>query len=499
MISCRGALSVGAVLWLVALLGSSSGRASPFDDGMSESLQDEEGGLTLHWGDSSTTAPAAEEPGGLGLEELLDLALDEGYQVRVSVAGVKEARALYSLAVSQAYPRGQARVVFGGPTPEARTRRQNDITSITEASLEGDLDFGELGVSLRGNAEAAIPLYTFGQLKKGREASSHLIEAAEHQVTVTRANVAVDLTRGYWGWQLLNALIESLKEGEEQLEAVLDQIEELLDADSPQVTENDRLRLKFAVGTLSVRRAQAEGGLAQLEQAIRIFVGRKQSSELVLREESLEKAVPKKLPPLQELLTGAQADRADLKALAEVVKAQEAFRELRVAQMFPTFFLGGFLNFAVTTNATDQTNPFIKDPFNFFDAGVGVGLQVELDFFTKLAQIEQAEAQLAVRTQQKVLAEQAAELEIRSLHAQIQAEQQQAARLERANLSARGWLTAATLAYDIGAGRADELIDAFLAWATSEAELQSTRFENLVHFTELARATGRLIQVRNRR
>ena len=185
--------------------------------------------------------------------------------------------------------------------------------------------------------------------------------------------MVVDLTRAYWGWQLLQGLVASLDEGEERLDGVLYTIEELLEADSGQVTENDRLRLKFALSTLSVRRAQAEGGLAQLEQAIRLLIGRSQSAPLSLKRERLEDAIPKSLPPVDELITAARFDRAELRALREVVGAQKAFRELRIAQMFPTLFFGGFVNFAITTNATDQTNPFIKDTFNFFDGGVGLG------------------------------------------------------------------------------------------------------------------------------
>ena len=45
--------------------------------------------------------------------------------------------------------------------------------------------------------------------------------------------------------------------------------------------------------------------------------------------------------------------------------------------------------------------------------------------------------------------------------------------------------------------RCVELIDAFLAWAASEAELQKTRFDTMLRLTELARAAGRLIGERH--
>ena len=47
----------------------------------------------------------------------------------------------------------------------------------------------------------------------------------------------------------------------------------------------------------------------------------------------------------------------------------------------------------------------------------------------------------------------------------------------KAYKAAKAWLTAAALAYDIGTGNAAELIDAFLARATAEADLRRTQYE----------------------
>lgn len=497
------------IFFLSLLLGSNLALGSTPEEvedesGLTLSFQKKEraSATSIEWDERLLKGADAPDPKvatsteSLALEDLIRLATRDSFQIRVSSAQIQEAKALYNIAVSLAYPQGQAQLLFGGPTSEARTTVQDDINTLTEASRGGDLNLGELGVSLQGGASVGIPLLTFGKISRAKQATQHLVQATRHQLEATRASVVLDLIRVYWGWQLLRSLVTSLEEGESRLENVLNQIEELLDSDSGQVTENDRLRLKFALSTLSVRKAQAEGGLAQLGQVVRLLVGMGQDEPLELRVDRIEDAVPKRLPPVDDLINAARIKRFQLKALHEVVEAQEDFRELQRARMLPTIFFGAFANFAFTTNATDQRNPFINDPFNFFDAGVGLGLTLDLDFFTKLAEVEQAEAQLNVRTQQQVLAIEASELEVRSLHARITAEIEQSRRIERAQLSARGWLTATTLAYDVGAGQADELIDAFLAWATSIAELQSTRYDRLIHFAELARATGRLIQPR---
>lgn len=450
-------------------------------------------GLTLVF-DGSETSTATES--GLGLDALVKLALERNLQVRVSRAQIEEARALYQQAAAQSYPQLNAQIVFGGPTAEAKTTEQNRIETVTEASLGGDLNFGELGVTVRGNVQLLQPLFTFGKISNAKNAASHLVRAADHQEDATKAEVALNVHRAYWAHQLVHAFVRSLDEGQATLGGILEQIEELLDADSMQVTENDRLRLVHALATLRVRRAEAETGLERANLALRILTGSELDARIEVTPRELYEALPDEPPELGAIVSDARAARAELLALREVVDAQEAFAEFRRRTLYPDLFVGGLMEFAYTSNATDQTNPFIFDPYNILDFAAGIGLRWQFDLFTKLAQIEMAEAELAVRQSQEALATEAVELEVREIHARIEGGFRQIDQLERANRAARGWLTSTVLAYDIGTGDARELIDAFLAWAASEAELSSVRYDTVVNLSELARARGQLVAAR---
>ena len=429
----------------------------------------------------------------LTLDALITEALAHNLQVRVTEAQIAEANALLELAKAQAYPQASLQVLFGGPTPEAKTERINDINTVTDASLEGDFNFGSLGVSLRINGQLAQPLYTFGKIDKGKDAAGHLVRAARHQRTVAQAELVVNVNRAFWGYQLTQAFLHSLDEGKKTLAQVLERIEALLEADSTQVTENDRLRLKYALSTLAVREAEAQQAAQTALRAMRLLLGWPQQRPLSIKKRDLDE-LPDAIPNLQLALQEAAYARPDLKALRSVVRAAETFVEFRRAGFYPSLFIGGFLDYAYTSNATNQTNPFIYDPYNFLTIAAGLGVRVELDIFTKLALLEQAEAQSRVRASQAALAFQAVQLEVHTKYLEITGGYQRIEALEQANRTARGWLTASALAYDIGTGRADELIDAFLAWAASEAELQTTRFNTLLNLVDFARATGRLMQ-----
>src|SRR5262245_5700672 len=132
---------------------------------------------TVLLGGTSTVA----EITGTTLQQLIDEALRHNLQVAVEESRLEEARALYDYAASKAYPVVNATLLFGGPTPEAKTTVLNDPSTVTEASLEGDFDFGQLGVGVRIHADGFLPIYTFGKISNGKEAANHVVEAQQHQ------------------------------------------------------------------------------------------------------------------------------------------------------------------------------------------------------------------------------------------------------------------------------------------------------------------------------
>ena len=441
------------------------------------------------------TTPARSTSSQLTLQDLVDEALKANLQIGIERTRIRAAEALYGLAAAQVFPKGRVRGLFGGPTPEAKTTVTNDITTVTSPSLEGDFDFGDLGVSFRVQGELIQPLFTFGKIDAAKDAAGHLVKAAEHNVTITSAEVVMNVHRAYWAYHLTRSFVESLTDGERILTQVLEKVEELLENDSPQVTENDRLRLIHAQSTVRVRLAEVENATELAGMALRLLIGRDQGASLELAPVDFER-IGEQGPPLAKLLDDAIELRPELAALREVVAATKRFADFRTNQFWPTFFLGGFLNYSLTTNATDQTNPFIEDPYNFFEAGIGLGVQLDLDWFDKYARLEQARAEADERIAQSAAAAQAIDLEVRAKHTRVASLYKRLGLLERAHRAARGWLNASVLGYDIGTGDAGELIDAFIARATAEGELKKTFYDIHLGMADLQRVSGRLVSGR---
>jgi outer membrane protein TolC len=430
----------------------------------------------------------------LGLEELVRDALKANLQIKAEETIIDQAKALYSRAKAQAYPRFSLRTLFGGPTPEAKTTVLNDPSTATPESLEGDFDFGNLGITFRVNAEGVFPIYTFGKIDSAKEAAGHAIHAARHKVEITSADVIMNVHKAFWAYQLAQSFANSLQEGDEIIEGVLEKVETLLEDDSPQVTENDRLRLLHAAATVRVRLKEARQGTELALRALKLLSGREQHQALTVRLEEVAE-VPEEPPSLEELKPEAHRRRPELEALRALIEAQGSWLDFKNRALLPDLFLGGVLELAYTSNASDQTNPFVYDRFNFFDVGVGIGLNAELDVFNKLAEAEEAEAQRNTTVAQYLAVRQAVDLELGATHAELVGRYRRITDLKRAHRASRGWLAASVLAYDIGIGDAGELIDAFLARATAEGELFKTYFDIQIGHAKLGKALGRLGQM----
>ena len=447
---------------------------------------------------TSTTAVSASWPttstDTLSLRQIVEETIAHNLKIKIDEARVLEARALYSKATAAAYPVSRFQAVVGGPVPEAKTTRINDPSSVTRASVSGDFNFGELGVTFRTAGEAIQPLYTFGKIDAAKKAARHLISAAKSRTRITRADVVFDVYRAYWAYQLTHSFSQSLRDGAQILEKVLVTVEDLLENDSPQVTENDRLRLIHALATVRVRLNETDNGTLLAHRALALLMGREQSNLPRVSVRHIDE-IGERPPRVETFLQAALEYRPELEALRELVAAQRSWANFRRAQLWPDLFLGAFIQSALTTNATNQTNPFINDNFNFFDFGLGIGIRFELDVWNKLAEIERAEAELKTRLAQSAAAGQAIKVEIRSLHDRQISRYERVALLRRAHRAARGWLNASILSYDIGTGDAGELIDAFLARATAEGELTKTYFDIHVAHAGLSRASGELVSV----
>ena len=437
---------------------------------------------------ASASGAVSREP--LTLERLVQRARSQDARVEEARAELRRFEALLRQANWAWFPKFETRVGFGGPVPEARNDGLGGPPT-TEASLEGDFNFGRMGVTAFAESNAVLPLYTFGKLQA-------LEEAAEQGPVIGKAlqsraedEAGFQAAQAFFGYQLARSGLAQLDETAKRLEDAAAQVRELLDAKSDQVSRMDLYKVGFFRKQLEARRAQAEQGQRLALAAIRLLAGVPEGEPVAVVEFELEPEEEVVTPPsLDEALSTAGEKRPELAGIAAGVIAREKEVFIRERGFLPDLGLAGFLTLRYTSSATRQRDPFAFDPYNDREAGVGLVALYTFDFPVKQAQLDQSRAELDKLKAQQRLLQAAIRLEVTKVHGELMMALERARALSQAEREAKRWATAAFSAFDLGTSGTRDLIEAFTALAQASADRAQSWHDFQVARAGLARAMG---------
>jgi outer membrane protein TolC len=91
--------------------------------------------------------------------------------------------------------------------------------------------------------------------------------------------------------------------------------------------------------------------------------------------------VPFDSHPIAYYIDQAMESNPNLVQLKAAVAAEEARYQAEKSKYYPTFLALGGLRHGVAPGRDDQNNPYLNDEYNFFDAGVSLGIKWDLDFW----------------------------------------------------------------------------------------------------------------------
>ena len=109
-------------------------------------------------------------------------------------------------------------------------------------------------------------------------------------------------------------------------------------------------------------------------------------------------------------------------------------------------------------------NPFINDRANTRGLGAGIVMRWSLDFVGNHARVQRAEAQLEQTEHQVREARLGMGLQVELAVQSLQDAQRREAVWSRGRQQGRAWFIAAAQAYDLGTGRARDLLDAMKSY-----------------------------------
>ncbi|NOK38034.1 TolC family protein [Corallococcus exercitus] len=439
-------------------------------------------------------APGAAEgtkapKGPITLAQLVARARTQDARVAEATAELRKFQALYDQARWAWFPRFEITLGAGGPVPEARNNGLGGPPT-TEASLEGDWNFGKVGVTVFSTGNAVLPLYTFGKLSALEKAGSQgpIVGAALRERV--RAEAGFQAAQAYYGYQLARAGLKQLEDVSKRLKDAGDKIDALLKEDSDQVSKTDTYKLGYFRQLVESQRATAVQGEQFALTAIRLLASAGPDEQVEVVEEDLPLQGDVNVPDLETSLKQANERRPELKAIAAGIIAREQEVLIRERSYYPDLGLAGYYDIRWTSSATRQRSPFAYDPFNDRTAGLGLVIRGTFDIPIKDAQLEQARAELDKMHAQEQTLKAGIQLEVTQVQSQLAAAYARAKSFTEAEKNAKRWATAAYAAFDLGTGDTRELVDAFTALAQASAERGKSWHDVRVGLASLARVTG---------
>jgi len=366
------------------------------------------------------------------------------------------------------------------PTPE----RRGDATH----SAHRDISIsGDMGVLLRAQLSASVPIFTFGRLSSERREARELVEAGQEDLERARARTRARLHRAYNTMLLGAHTLSLLEQGQGHVERAQRHIEEQVEHDEGSVTETDRLRVEVLAAEVEARQSDARRAQRLGAAALRLLAGLEADAVIALPSLEPHPGLAQRLEALQE---SALELRPEVRAAQARLRASRASVTAARASYLPEIRLVADLTYGYASTVDDQLSPFVNDPFNFFRYGAGISLSWGLDFLTDLARHRQARARRDEARAQARGARERAREEVERAHVAVEESARLVAARRRGRRAARGWMFAVLGGIDVGVLEPEELVDALTAYFEQSFRYLEAVSEHNTAVTELEIASG---------
>jgi outer membrane protein TolC len=430
----------------------------------------------------------------LELAEALERAEAAHPSLGVPRARVRLAEAKLSRAKAAIFPRGELLSVVGiingarvGEVPEGVPEALAPLFS--EDRVDNLLN--DLGPFTRNTLRLTQPLFTFGKIENGVAAARGGLEAREADVARQKAEVRFELKRIYYGYQLADRVLETLRDLEKNLERALERASERVD--EGEVGPGEALKLRIGLERVRRRGLRVERERAVALLAFRRALGRDLDAPIAPAL-GLE---PVEIRPLDQGrlgrdLSGVPGWRAALAGLG----ARRRAVDVAESQLWPDIFLGVQVEVNWAANRDDVQNPFLFDPFNLVRGGPFLGLRWQLDFGDKLAALERARARVAEQAARVEEARRGLPLAIRSAMLEVQEKEEALASARESRKAGRALSFLSATNFRLGLGEAREVLEALETYAKTYTDDYRAIFDYDVAVAGLSKALGYPVEKR---
>ena len=434
--------------------------------------------------DSSPTATVT-----IGRVDVIRRAADQNPQVFSARAETARYEALQNQVFAARFPKIEATV---GVATSLQAELENRRNAESRRASYDDFAFDQLSAAFIGRITATQALYTFGKIDLRGEAADHGLRASKAQVRMTQADIALEAAEIYEGLLYARAVLLFVDDLQGIAEKTLEQTEDLLDEGSPDVSEQDILRVKSAMGIAELGRTTALAGESSALEGLRSYLSLPKGAKILTADEYLDpiSTEPSKVEDIIEL---ALKNRPEFEALKQGIMGVEKLAEAQAADYFPNIFIAGLVTAAYTPGREIIQSRYVFDPLGHFVPAALIGAQWELQWDMAGQRAAEVRAEAMKLSSLLKWAEQGIPAEVNNIYQDVVRARRDLKQLAETVPLTKKWIIKASANYGIGLGSSRDVSDAVTNYVLLKtAELQAVYRLN-VALAKLAKATGTLV------
>ncbi len=370
------------------------------------------------------------------------------------------------------------------------------ITAASGNAVDGDTDDDDFGIFSKGDLKVIQPLYAFGRLRNEIRAARQGLLAREAATQKARHAVIFAIKELYYNLLLSHESKALLDDSQDNFGKALETIEERLENDEGNATEQDLLRLRIGVASITNEQLTLERAIAVTRLALKRHLRIEPQTPFGLASTKLTTAKIA-LQPLDFYLSQMHQHRPEIAQLEAGLAAQQARLEATRSQYYPAVFLAGGFEYAVAPNRDDQDSPFAND-FNFFSGpGIALGLRWQVDFWQTRAKVAERSARVQQLTAQKEAALSGIALDVERRYLEVQEFQQKVKSAQQARKAARALLVTTLANFQLGVGEGKDVFEGLGLYARVVGDYYKTLRNLNIAAARLTQVTGQEVAVSN--
>jgi outer membrane protein TolC len=383
-----------------------------------------------------------------------------------------------------------------GPAPGIRqTLKPGGVTTggDTVMQYERDFDFSEWGPFFGIQARVAQPL-NIARYRAGRKAANLNVSVSE--ATFKKEVLEVSEEAQTICQQRLYALTmqRELLAARKDLDRAQKKLGDRLEEGDEDVSQTDVLQLKSGRYSLDQGVSEAALGVSRTALALRFLLAQADGDTAAAPlADSVLTVRPEALPPLDSLKLAALRGHPDLERLRNGLAARKELLKVAQGEIGPDIFLFGSFEYSKAWSSDRQSgggDPFARDPLNELTAVAGLGMRLQLNFWSRYQGYRRERLNLRQLERTEVYAARGVLLRVEDAYLRMVKARTDVEDAQNALRAAEAWLKGAAMRYDLDPSEASGLTSPFRQSITAKRDFYKAVLEYNLAVAAVLKSVG---------